>query len=166
MNQRYKQLIKWALYAALFLAVMLVQTVVCGRMRFGGVKLDLMPVVVTCIGLWTGHEAGGLFGLIAGLIWSWTGADDGSLAIVSFTLMGILAGWLCDAVFSRRFFPALLLCLSACLAHELILFLLKYYLQGASLSLIVWAPVTAALSVLTAPVLYLLAKAIGKVGDA
>lgn len=166
MNQRYKQLIKWALYAALFLAVMLVQTVVFGRMRFGGVKIDLLPVVVTCIGLWTGHEAGGLFGLIAGLVWSWTGADDGALAIVSFTLMGVLAGWLCDAVFSRRFFPALFLCLAAGLAHALAQFLLKFYLQDAAGSLLVWVPVTAGLSTLAAPVLYLLAKAIGKVGEA
>lgn len=166
MNHRYQKLIKWALYAALFLAVVLVQTVILGRMRIGGVKLDLMPVVITCIGLWTGHEAGGLFGLIAGLVWSWTGADDGALAIVSFTVMGILAGWLCDAVFPRRFFSAAGLCLAACLLHELAVFFLKYYLQDAAFSLILRAPVTAGLSVLSVPVLYLLAKAIGKVGEA
>ena len=97
MNQRTKTIIMWLLYALLFLAVMLLQTVLFGRLRFWGVKLNLMPIVITCIGLWIGHEAGGFFGLIAALIWSAIGADDGSLAIVSFTLIGIFAGWLCDS---------------------------------------------------------------------
>ena len=44
------------------------------------------------------------------------------------------------------------------------MFLLKYYLTGAAPALILWVPVTAGLSVLAAPVLYLLAKAIGKAG--
>ena len=127
MTQRSRNLIMWGLYALLFLAVLLVQTVVFGRMRFFGVKLNLMPVVIVCVGLWTGHEAGGLFGLLAALAWFLTGADDGSLSIVSFTLSGILAGWACDNLFRRRLFPCLVLCLAALLAHEGVLFLLKFF---------------------------------------
>lgn len=164
MNQRYKTILMWALYALLFLAVMLLQTVLFGRLRFLGVKLSLMPILMACIGLWTGHEAGGLFGLIAGMVWSWTGADDGSLSIVSFTLIGILSGWLCDSLFSRRFVPAMGLSLAAVFCHELALFLLKYYLESAAGGLLVWVFSTSVLSLLTAPVLYLLAKAIGKAG--
>ena len=146
MTQRYKKYIMWLLYALLFLAVMLVQNMLFGRLRVWGVKLNLMPVV------------------IAALVWSATGADDGSLSIVSFTLIGIFAGWLCDSVFSRRIWPALFLSLGAVFLHELALFLLKYYLESASFSLLAWVPATAALSQLTAPALYLLAKAIGKAG--
>lgn len=164
MNQRYRNILMWALYAALFLAVMLIQTVVFGRMRFFGVKVNLMPAVVTCIGLWVGHESGGIFGLAAGLVWAFTGADDGSLSIVSFTLIGILAGWLCDSLFRRRLLPAVLLSLAALAAHELTLFLLKYYLEEAAFSLIIRVPITAGLSVTAAPILYWLAKAIGKAG--
>ena len=164
MTQRSRNLIMWGLYALLFLAVLLVQTVVFGRMRFFGVKLNLMPVVIVCVGLWTGHEAGGLFGLLAALAWFLTGADDGSLSIVSFTLSGILAGWACDNLFRRRLFPCLVLCLAALLAHEGVLFLLKFFLEGADSALALWVPVTAGLSLLTAPVIYLLSKAIGKAG--
>lgn len=164
MNQRYRNILMWALYALLFLAVMLVQTVVFGRVRFFGVKISLVPMAVACIALWTGHEAGGLFGLIAALVWTCSGADDGALSIISFTVIGMLAGWICDSLLARRLAPAIGLGLGAVLFHELLLFLLKYYLEGAELALVRWAPVTAALSVLAAPVLYLLAKAIGKVG--
>ncbi len=164
MNQRYRTILMWALYAALFLGVMLLQTVVFGRMRFSGIKINLMPMVIACIGLWVGHEAGGFFGLIAGLVWFSIGADDGSLSIVSFTLTGILAGWLCDSLFPRRLLPALGLCLAALALHTLALFFLKYYLDGAAFSMIRWVPATTLWSLPAAPVLYLLAKAVRKAG--
>lgn len=163
MNQRYKKLIMWVLYAALFLFVMLLQTAVFGRTRFFGVKLSLVPVVLVCISIWVGHEAGGLFCLLAACVWYLSGADDGPLAILTLTVCGILAGYFCRQ-FSRRFFPAGALCLGALLLHEGAVFLLKFYLGAADGSLVVWVFVTTALSLLGWPVCYLLAKAIGKVG--
>lgn len=164
MNQRTKNTLMWVLYAVLFLFVLLVQTMVFGRTRFFGVKLNLIPVVIVCVSLWAGHEASGLFGLAAGFLWFLTGADDGSLSIVTFTVCGILASWLCANVFPRRFGSALILCLGALLLHEGVFFLLKYYLEEAAFSMALWVPVTAGLSVLSCPVIYPLAKAIGKAG--
>ena len=164
MNQRYRHILMWVLYGVLFLAVMLLQTTVFGRVRFYGVKLNLLPVTVVCIAMFVGHEAGGLFALIAAVVWALTGADSAALSIVSLTLTAIFAGWLCDSLFPRRFLPALLLALAAVLLHAAADFLLKYYLSGADWSLLRWVPVTAGLSVLACPVLYPLAKAIGKVG--
>ena len=164
MNQRTKTALMWVLFAVLFLFVLLLQTLLFGRARFFGVKLNLIPVVIVCVTLWVNHEAGGLFGLLAGLCWFLAGADDGPLSIVTFTLCGILASWLCSYVFPRRFGSALLLCLGALLLHEGVLFLLKYYLEEAAFSMILWVPMTAGLSVLSCPVIYLLAKAIGKAG--
>ena len=148
----------------LFLFTMLLQTVVFGHLRVWGVKLSLLPVAVVCIAMHTGHEGGGLFGLLAALVWQFTGADDGSLALISFTLCGILAGWLCDSVCARRAAVALGLSLAALVLHEGAAFLMKFYLESADFSLIRWVPLTALLSVLACPVLYPLAKAIGKVG--
>ena len=164
MNQKYRNLIMWALYAALILAAMLLQTTVFGRVRFFGVKLSLLPVAIVCITMRTGHEAGGLFGLIAGLVWYALGTDDGTMAIITFTVSGILSGWLCDNLFARRFLPALLLSLGALLLHEGGLYLVKFYLGSATATLAKWVPITAGLSLLTCPVIYLLAKAAGKAG--
>ena len=70
MDKQYRKVLMWVLYGLLFLLVMLVQTTVLGRTRFWGVKLNLIPVTIVCIAMGTGHEAGGLFGLIAALqIW-------------------------------------------------------------------------------------------------
>lgn len=164
MNQRYRKLIMWALYAALFLFAMLLQTAVFGRTRFFGVKLSLIPVVLVCISIWVGHEAGGLFCLIASFVWYLSGAEDGSIAILTLTVCGILAGFFC-VQFSRRFFPAMGLCLGALLFHEGVVFLMRRYLGSAEGALAAWVFLTAVLSLPVAPVCYVLTKAIRKVGE-
>ena len=163
MNQRYRNIIMWILYAAMFLLVMLLQTCLFGRQRFFGIKLSLIPVVLVCISGFIGHEAGGLFSLIAAVVWYLSGADDGSIAILTMTVCGIASGFIC-AQFSRRFLPTLGLCLAALLLHEGAIFLMRYYLGSAQGSLILWVLKTAGLSVLAWPGCYLLAKVIRKVG--
>ena len=164
MNQRYKKLIMWVLYAALFLFVMLLQTAVFGRTRFFGVKLSLVPVVLVCISVFVGHEAGGLFCLIAAFVWYLSGADDGSIGILTLTVCGIGAGFACTQ-FSRRFLPTMGLCLLALLMHEGAVFLMRYYLGAAEGRLIWWVFKMAVLSLPAWPVCYLSAKAIRKVGE-
>lgn len=166
MNQKYRNIIMWALFAALFLTAVMAQTTLFGRVRFYDVKLSLLPIAVVCIGMRVDHEAAGLFGLLAGLCWFALGADDGTLAIVTFPAVGILAGWLCDSVFARRFLPALVLSLGALAIHEGALFLIQYYLGRVPGDLAVWVPKTVVMSVAVTPVIYLLAKLIGKAGAA
>ena len=67
MNQKYRNIIMWALFALLFLAAVLAQTTLFGRVRFYDVKLSLLPIAVVCIGMRVDHEAAGLFGLAAAL---------------------------------------------------------------------------------------------------
>ena len=104
------------------------------------------------------------FGMLTGLFWYAFGAEDGTLSVITFTIMGILAGWLCDNLFARRFLPALALSLGALLLQEGAWFLLKYYLEAAPGELFRWVPITAGLSLLTCPVIYLLAKLVRKAG--
>ena len=163
MNQRYRKVVMWVLYGVLFLATMLLQTAVFGRTRFFGVKLSLLPVVLVCISAFVGHEAGGLFCLIASVVWYLSGADDGPIAILTLTVCGVLAGFACGQ-FSRRFFPVLGLCFCALLLHEGVVFLMRYYLGAAPGKLIWWVFKTALLSVPAWLVFYLPAKAIRKVG--
>ncbi len=164
MNQKYRNTIMWVLFALLYLLVLLLQTVVLGRARILGVTPNLMPVVVVCIAMHLNHEAGGLFGLIVGFVWYAAGGDDGILAMVSFPVFAILAGWLCDNLFSRRIWSALLLSLSALLCHETAVFLLKFYLAGAEGSFLYRVPLITAVSLPACPAIYLLAKAIRKAG--
>ncbi len=164
MNQKYRNYIMWALFALLFLASMLAQTTVFGRVRFYGVKLSILPIAMVCIGMRVDHEAAGLFGLLAGLCWFALGAEDGTLSIVTFPAVGILAGWLCDSVFARRFLPALVLSLGALAIHEGALYAIRYYLGVVPGALALWVPKTVGMSLAVTPVIYLIAKLVGKAG--
>jgi len=164
MNQRYKNIIMWALYAAMFLVVMLLQTSVFGRTRIWGIKPNLIAVALVCISVFVGHESGGLFCLLAALVWHLSGAEDGPVAILTMTVCGIASGFVCSQ-FSRRFFPALGLCAGALLLHESAVFLMKYYLGAADGMLILWVLKIALLSVPAWPICYVVAKAIRKVGE-
>lgn len=163
MKKTYRNILMWALYALLFLTVLLLQDVVFGRQRFLGVKLSLMPVAVVCIAMEVGHEAGGLFALIAALIWHFTGADGGPMCIITWTVSAVAAGWLCDAVYARRFLPALFLSLGALVLCQGVQFLLKFYLEGAALWR--WPVLEIVLSLPACVVLHPLSRTIRKVGD-
>lgn len=154
----------WALFALLYLLVMLVQTTLFGRVRLFGVKLNLMPIVIVCIAMQVDHEAAGLFGLIAGFVWYACGADDAALSLVSYTVLAILGAWVCDNFLAKRFLSAMLLCLAATALHEGARFVLKYYLNDAPGRLLIWVPVITGLSIIPSPIIYLLAKAVRKVG--
>ena len=91
-------------------------------------------------------------------------ASDGSAAIFTWTVTGIAAGFVCDAVLARRFLPALGLSVLALLFHEGVVFFLNLLLADAAFSMGLWVLVTVGLSLLACPVLYLLCRAIGKVG--
>ena len=143
--------------------MLLIQEIPLGRQRFFGAKLNLMPMTVVLITMHLGHEVGGLFGLLAGCFWCMSGADDGSAAILTWTVLSIAAGYLCDVMFPRRFLPALALSLAALLFHGGIVFLLNVLLTGAPWSLGLQTLISAGLSLLACPVLYFLCRAIGKV---
>ena len=166
MNQKYRDLIMWALYALLFLLVLLVQTTIFGRVRIWGIKVSLLPIVPVCIAMHTGHESGGLFGLLAAWFYSMAGGDSGSLCMISFTLCGILAGWLCDVFFPLRIWSAAILSFCALLLHETAVYLLHSYLGAAQGRLLLWVPLTVLVSLPAIPVLYLLCKLIRKAGAA
>ena len=162
-SQVYRKYLMWGLYALLFLLVLLVQDVTLARQRFFGAKLNLLPMTVALIAMHLGHEVGGLFGLLAGVFWCLTGASDGSAAILTWTVIGIAAGFVCDAVLARRFLPALGLSVLALLFHEGVVFFLNLLLADAAFSMGLWVLVTVGLSLLACPALYLLCRAIGKV---
>lgn len=165
MQAKYKNALMWALYAVLFLLVMVVQTVVFGRVRFFNAKLSLIPVVITCVAMYNGAENGGAFALIAGTFWCLSGVDGGGLMLVLCTVCAVCAGYLCDRIFNRNLISSLMMSFASLVICQLTLFALKWYLgqtggEG-------WLPLgyQIALSMLACPLLTLAAWAIRKVGD-
>ena len=104
-------ILKWTLYAVLFLFSMLLQGIILPRMTISGIALCAVPVCVVCIAVQEGVEHSALFALLAGTVFCLSGVDCGPLYIVTLTLSAVLAGALCDRYYTRSFVPALLLSL-------------------------------------------------------
>lgn len=166
MNKTYRNLIMWSLYAVLFMMTIVVQSVFFGDVRFFGAKVSLIPIAIVCISMQVNHEQAAVFSLIAALFWHLSGADGGTMGIITLTVIGILSGYLCDALYARRLFLAVLLSIGAVVIHEGSVFLLKCYLEQASLSRWITVPVAAALAIPCCPLLYLLGKLLRKAGAA
>lgn len=166
MEKRTRTALMWGLFSVFFLLVLVLQTVVLGRVRVYGAKLQMLPMVIICLAMWTDHEKAAVFGLAAGLLWQMTGAEDGIVSIVLFPLYGAVGGWLFDSWLPRRLLPGILLCVAACFVQESVVFLLKFYVENVSWSLVLRLPVAVGLGLVASPVLYGLGKAIGKVGGA
>ena len=164
MREKYKNALMWALYAALVLLVMVVQTVSFGRPRFLGAKFCFVPVLVACVAMHVGSEAGSVFGMACGLVWTLSGADGGALHIVLLSVCGAAAGYLCDRYLVRSVVSALMMSLMSLLVCQLTLFFFKCLFSTIGIGAIVQVLAQVGLSLLLCPLVYLAAWAIRKAG--
>lgn len=163
--RQWKILAKWSLYAVLVLTVMMVQTVCLGNVRIFGTSLSLMPIVCCCICLKESPDNGGVFVLVASLIWCLSGADFGSMAVLLWTMLSVLSAIVCRSLLNNRFLPCGLCCLITLLCYESVCFLAKYLFDNAhSIHYLTKVLPCVGLSMLFYPILYLAAKGISQIG--
>lgn len=163
--RQWKLVGKWALYTVLFLFVMMFQTVCLGNVRFFGVSLSMLPILTCCVCLKEEPGSGGLFTLIVSMVWCLSGADFGSLAVLLWTVTGVLCSVACRALINNRFLPCALCCLFSLLGYESIVFLAKYLFHHVTgIQYLTKVLPCVGLSMLVYPLLYLVVKAISKIG--
>lgn len=164
MQAKYRKTLMWALYGLLLLAVLVLQDVVFGRVRYFGTKLCLLPVAVACISMHGGAEEGGAFGLAAGTLWCLSGGDGGGMLILLCTVCALGAGYLCDRYLNRNLLSAGMMCLMTLAVTQTLLFLFKRYIGGTGEEGWTILLRQIGLSMLAFPAVYLPAWAIRKVG--
>ena len=154
--RQWLRILRWTLYAALFLLALLVQTVVFG---------NLVAIVITCVCLREGPERGGTFALIASLVWCLSGIDQGSVCLLVLTVLPVLGSILCRAVLANRFLPSLLVCFVTLAVEQGLILLMKHFFAGVA-----WEQAGRALRCLLVtlpvqPAVYGLVKCIAKIGE-
>ena len=172
--RQWLHFLRWALYALVLLVTAMLQTVVlAGRVS---ICPDFVPIVITCVCLREGPERGGTFALIASLLWCFSGADQGSVAIAVLTIVPVVGSLLSRAVLTNRFIPCLIIAFATVfiffdprqqLANEQsIMFFLKFFFSGAAGSLFFTKLLPCVLiSTLAQPPVYWLVKRIAKIGE-
>lgn len=164
--KQWLRILRWSLYALLFLTAMMVQTVVFGNRTVLGVKPLLVPVVICCVCLREGAERGGVFALLASLFWCFSGAEYGPLSIVVQTAVPVLGAVGSRAVLSNRYMPCLFITFFTMLLEQSIVFCLKLVAGKAQTSMFFTVLLPCVLiSLLFQPVIYFLVKQTERIGD-
>ena len=163
--RQWLRILRWTLYAALFLLALLVQTVVFGNRTILGAHPDLVAIVITCVCLREGPERVGTFALIASLVWCLSGIDQGSVCLLVLTVLPVLGSILCRAVLANRFLPSLLVCFVTLAVEQGLILLMKHFFAGVA-----WEQAGRALRCLLVtlpvqPAVYGLVKCIAKIGE-
>lgn len=160
-----REILKWTLYALVFLALLLNQTTLLGKFPIFGLKLNFVPLLLVCICIKEGPERGGIFCLITTLIQALSGVDYGGLSIAALTVCAVVSGILCNSVLNNRFLPALLCSFVTLVINETVIILFRVVLDRTAIqNLWLKAVPACALSLVAFPVIYLLVKAIEKTG--
>lgn len=163
---KYRQmlLLKWSLYALLCLVGLLTQDVLMSRVRFSGATTDLAAGLILLIGIYQGMESGGLFALVASMIYWFSGSAPGPYVIALLTLLTVFVSWFRQSYWLRGFSSTALCTVIAIMSYELILFLIGMF-QG----LTIWARagvfcLTGVITCLVMLPLYPLVHNIAKIG--
>lgn len=163
--RQWLRILRWGLYSLLFLLAMLTESSVFGRHTLLGVHPQLAAVVAVCVCFREEAERGGLFALLATLIWCLSGASYGSLNIAVFTIVPVAGTLVCRNILMKRFIPCLLTALAALLLQQLVIFALGYFLNGVGLRyLFVELLPCVGVSLLFQPLLYWLVSCISRIG--
>ena len=113
---------KWGLFAAMCLIALVLQDVIMARVTILGATTDLVPAVILLISVAIGSEEGGVFALVAAMLYFFAGTAPGPYAVALLPIYG-MAGALFRENFWRRGMASDVLCAAiAMMAYEITVF--------------------------------------------
>ena len=164
-RQQRSFLLKWTLYSVLCVFLLVVQDVVFSRLRpFGGtVDLLVAGLLLICLKEENTYQ-GGLFVLIASLIYLFSGSAPGHYVIALLTILGVLAAIFCRSYLQEGFFPRFICAAVAIVLYELGVFGIALLQERAIIGAFPRVMVTALNTVVAMLVEYPMIRAIGGIG--
>lgn len=158
------RILRWTLYALVFLAALVLQDSVLSRYRFFGGVIELAPAVLMLVTVAQGAQNGSVYALICSMIYVFAGTGPDYYCIFLLTLYAC-AGALLREEFLRRSGATIWLCAGLALTlYELSVFGVGLAFGLTDPGRITAFLMTAALSALVMPVLNALILRIGKIG--
>ena len=156
---------KWALYSLVLVLLSVVQDVRLCRFRLFGATTELVPCGIFIICLLEGAEHSSIFALIASLLYLFSGTAAGVFSLVLLTAIAVLMSLLRQG-YLQSGFPAAMLCTAvSMLLYKTFEFFFGIFLQLTIPSQFTSFLLTAGLTMVVAPVLYPIFRAISG-GDA
>lgn len=163
-RKQRKSVLRWALYGVMLLLLSVLQDVILCRFRLFGATTELVPVAIFLICILEGLQRGCVFALISACLYLFSGSAAGTYSIVFITVLAVTVTALRQAYLQKGFSAAMLCTAAAMLVYELAVFAIGVFLGLTTWGRIGGFGLTAVLSLLTAPLMYPVALAIGRIG--
>ena len=164
-RQQRRNVLKWTLYSVVLLFLSVVQDVVLSQMRIMDATTELVPCGIFLICLLEGTESGCMFALVSSVLYLFSGSAAGVYSIVFITALAVFAAAFRQSYLQKGFAAAMLCTGVAVFVYEVLTFCICAFLGLTTMNRIGIACMTALLTMIAAPVIYPLLKAIGG-GDA
>ena len=156
--------LKWSLYALILLILSVVQDVLMCRVRFFDATTDLVPCGIFLICLMQGLESGSVFSLVAACFYLFSGYAAGYHSIILITFLSVYVAYFRQS-YLRKGFGAIMLCTVFCVfVYEMAVFGIGVFLNMTIIERIGSHALTAALTLIAAPILYPIIKGIYSIG--
>lgn len=122
-------------YVALGILLLFLQDTVFSRLGLFGIKMLFLPAACIAVGMEEGGTAGGLFGLLLGILGDMSFAENTVLFTLLFPILGFLGGYAAEYWITRSYSSYLIAAGTAILATGLLqLFRMVISQPGAILS--------------------------------
>lgn len=158
------RILRWTLYALVFLAALVIQDSVLSRYRLFGGAMELAPAVLLVVTVAHGSHDGSVYALICSMVYVFAGTGPGYYCIFLLTLYACAAAVLREEFLCRSTATTWLCSGAAMLLYELTVYGVGLAFGLTSPGRITAFLMTAALSILVMPPLYALVLRIGKIG--
>ena len=143
----------------------LVQDVLLSQVRIFGATTELIPCAIFVICILEGSQRGSVFALIAALCYLFSGTAPGVYSMVTITFLGVGSTLLRQVFLQDRFSSCMLCTLGATVLYQLGNFVFGLILGLTVPDRFFGFVITAVLSLLVVPLIYLVTKAIYRIGD-
>ena len=157
-------ILKWLLFAALGIFLLVVQDVIMSRVRVFGATTDLPAAFILLITVLVGSNHGSVFVLSASLFYWFSGSAPGPYCIALLTILGIIAAVLRQLWWRRGLRSTVLCAGGALILYEIAIFAVALVSGLAPWSRVGVFLLTALYSWVIMIPLYPLACKIGKIG--
>jgi len=159
-----KSISRWALYGLVLLVLSVVQDVILCRFRLFGATTELVPCGIFLICVLVGTEQGSLFALISSVLYLFSGTAPGPYSMVFITALAVFLCIFRQAYLQKGFSAAMLCTTVGMFLYEGAIFAFGLFLGLTTPSRITGFCITAALSLVAAPILYPITLSIGSIG--
>lgn len=159
-KKQQRTVLKWVFYALLLVALSVLQDSLLSQVRLLGATTELVPCAIFLICILEGTQNGSVFSLVAGLLYLFSGTAPGPYSMVAITFLSVGVCIFRQAYLQESFSSAMLCTAIAMVLYVLVNFAFGLFLGLTPFSRLYGFLLTAVLSLLIAPVLYPILKAI------